>query len=127
MGPNNVHGPGNVLLTATAAILKGMVCKPGTTADTATPCAALTDAAIFVAQEDVASGALGGFAPFDATIEHRILTSANVTAGDKLQIDVANPGKLKTRTTGVGVAVAVESGTYALGIQVRVRPCFTET
>lgn len=124
MGPNNARGQGNLPKKAATAISKGMLCKTSA-AETVTPCTATTDAAAFIAQEDVESGAWGAFAPFTGEREERVLISANVAVGAKLGIDAANPGMLKTVTTGIGVAVADEAGTYAAGVAIKVRPCYT--
>lgn len=124
MGPNNVKGPGNQPKKAATAISKYMLCK--TSADnTVTPCTATTDAAAWVAQEDVASGEWGTFAPFNGWKDERVLVSANVAAGAKLGIDASNAGMLKTVTTGIGVAVADEPGTYAAGLAIKARPFYT--
>jgi hypothetical protein len=124
MGPNNTKGTGNQQKKAATAISKYMLCK--TSADnTVTPCAATTDAACWVAQEDVASGEWGAFAPFTGDRDERVLISANVAAGAKLGVDASNAGMLKTVTTGIGVAVADEAGTYSAGIAIKARPFYT--
>lgn len=124
MGPNNAKGSGNLSKIAATTITKGMLCKTSA-ADTVTPCTATTDAAAFIAQEDVVSGERGAFAPFTGEREERVLISASVAVGAKLGIDPSNPGMLKTVTTGIGVAVADEAMTYAVGVAPKVRPCYT--
>ena len=125
MGPNNATQ--GVLRTkiAAIAITKGMICKLTTAADTVTPCTATTDGAIYVAQEDIDAAARGTFAAFTPAVQHRVLIASAVTRGDKLQIDASNVGNLKTRSSGIGVAVAEETGTA--GATILVIPCFTET
>ena len=124
MHNNVILGPVRTFLAATA-IIKGQLCKPTSAADTVTPCTARADAAAYVAEEDVASGARGNFRAFSGYQQHRVKMSANVTRGAKLMIDTSNVGQLLTATTGVGVAVAEETGTA--GALILVQPCFTET
>ena len=125
MGPNNASGSAIRSFIAAAAITKGTLCKPTSAAETVTPCTARADAAIYVALEDIDSGARGSFRAFTGEVQHRVKISAGVTRGAKLMIDVSNPGQLLTATTGVGVAVAEETG--GAGATILVQPCFTET
>jgi len=113
---NNVNKSMVRTFLAATAITKGQLCKPTSAAETVTPCTARTDAALYVAEEDVASGARGNFRAFTSAEQHRVKISANVTRGAKLMIDAS---------TGVGVAVAEETGTT--GALILVQPWFTET
>jgi len=122
---NNVNQSMVRTFLAATAITKGQLCKPTSTADTVTPCTARTDAACYVSEEDVASGARGNFRAFNNSQQHRVKISATVARGAKLMIDTTNVGQLLTATAGVGVAVAEEGGTA--GALILVQQWFTET
>lgn len=125
MAHNNVRLTSLRSYIAAAAITKGMVCKPTSAAETVTPCTLAADIAACVAEEDVASGARGTFRTFNSVEEQRVLIAANITRGAKVAIDPSNAGKIITRASGIGIGVALESGTT--GATILVQPGFTET